>query len=91
MSSRRATALAAVLLVRCGALLDLPDEPELAAKPHARGRHPDDAKSPGRSAPVSSAGDVTTLVPPASLGASVDSGATTADAGVEAGGFYYSR
>lgn len=75
MQGPRTTAAAAILLVRCGALLDLPEAPELAAKSHARATRPGDPRGSRHGAPVPPAEPGGPLVPAVPLGASVDAGA----------------
>lgn len=74
MQGPRTTAAAAILLVRCGALLDLPEAPELAGKSHAGATRAGDPRGSRHGAPLPPAEPDRPLVPAVPLGASVDAG-----------------
>jgi hypothetical protein len=76
VSSRRAPVVAAVLLWRCGALLDVPEKPELAAAEHRMHtpRSPEQASGPSRFEPESSVDDGVAPVRPDAVAVGADAG-----------------
>jgi hypothetical protein len=74
VSSRRTTVLAAILLWRCGALIDVPDKPELAAAEHRMHatRAPERPRVPSSLAPATSVDEVMPPVQPGIAAAADD-------------------